>query len=633
METRQLSYFMLACQHKNHTESAASFGLSPSALSANISLLERELGLTLFQRGPRGHFPTETARWLYQLAEPILQLTEAAETILDLPAMEPIRHIDVTSPLRFMLGRLSRSASLAARQLRQSHPGVVARVKFTDSASRRDTPQPAASDGHREPDGCVVLDYAEDGGNGLPLLIDEWVCVTPFDPSGKADAVTPLDAIRKRLLLVPSMAPELIEMACVYCRANGLPDPKVIDEDVGTFPTLSRATEPFCLLAPQSLVAGGIERLNLGQTRLPTPLSSQIVARIAKDAPGAEKYVSLLKTSLLGPDPNVIYRPRISQKQMRYFVALCEHLNMTNAARTLHVVQPALSKQLRNLESIVGHTLFIRRRTGLQPTAQSKRLIELLAPAARQFDDIAFQAAHQSVTSRQRMSIGFIPMINHNSPLVLAMTTALDEWSRDNPGVELQVREAPTQTLHQWVDSGAISFAVVEAQVSRTSQLDLKTRDMFGLVSNASAPLWSQGPILLRELTQVPLVLPGDTFGLRQILDHAAADEDIRLAPRMEVDSLTMILALIRRTALATILPKPSVQPYLDDGVFQFNPITEPSISRRLSILFSTERTLTEIERDLIAIFRKNLALAGFGPVAGDAGRRARELTDLVSAG
>ncbi|MGO4833954.1 LysR family transcriptional regulator, partial [Rhizobiaceae sp. 2RAB30] len=108
METRQLSYFILACQHRNHAEGAARSGLSASALSENLNLLEREVGLTLFQRGPVGHYPTEAARWLYQAAEPILQLAEAAETVLGLPASQPIQRIEVTSPLLFMLGRLSR---------------------------------------------------------------------------------------------------------------------------------------------------------------------------------------------------------------------------------------------------------------------------------------------------------------------------------------------------------------------------------------------------------------------------------------------------------------------------------------------------------------------------------------------
>src|ERR1700741_485752 len=92
METAQLSYFILACQFRNHAEAAAYSHVSPSALSENIDALERELKLTLFQRGPQGHYPTEAARWLYQPVEPLLQTVEAAENIFATPGLNSIRH-------------------------------------------------------------------------------------------------------------------------------------------------------------------------------------------------------------------------------------------------------------------------------------------------------------------------------------------------------------------------------------------------------------------------------------------------------------------------------------------------------------------------------------------------------------
>ncbi|CAM5312958.1 hypothetical protein ATER59S_00895 [Aquamicrobium terrae] len=615
MEIRQLSYFLLACQHKNHAEGAARSGLSASALSENLYLLERELGLTMFQRGPLGHYPTEAARWLYQAAEPILRLAEAAENILALPAAQEIQRIEVSSPLQFMLGRLSRAASLAVRELRKQYPEALATVSFADSASREadalDLPAPQGP----PPAGRVVLDYAESGGDGAFLFLDEWLCVMLAKRFGDDDRTVSFETLHKLPLFLPPLTPALLQQARAYCAAHDLPEPTVIEEDVGTFPKLSRDAAPFCLLAPQSLVAGGLARLNLGHARLPAELSSRVVARIDVDHPAARSYVSLLQEIVQDPDPVVLYEPKITLKQMRYFLTLCEQLNVTAAARKLHVVQPALSNQLRKLEMVVGRKLFIRHRTGLEPTADTRRLAELFAPAVEQADHVVFQAAHHAATRHQRLSIGFIPMINHDGPLVRAMTAALEEWGRTYPNVKLQISEAPTQTLHRWVEAGTISFALVEAHVSRTSQLDLNTRDALGVVSSAAAQLLPPGVVPLRQLTALPLVLPGEAFGLRQILDRAA---DLRLTPQMEVNSLTMILALIRRMPLATVLPQHSVQPYVDAGIFQFNPIDEPAISRRLSILFSAARTLTEIERSLIGIFRRNLAVAGFTPPTGN---------------
>lgn len=620
METRQLSYFLLACQYKNHAEGAARSALSASVLSENLNLLERELGLTLFQRGPLGHYPTEEARWLYQAAEPILQLVEAAETVLSLPIMDPIQRLEVSSPLQFMLGRLSRAASLAAREIRKSHPAVLTNIRFAEGGSRvsgLDAGPDSTTIGKLPADGRVVLDYTQKGDDeGTLLFLDEWLCIVPAERFVEAARTVSFETLRTLPLFLPALAPTQIRLARAYCAAHGLPDPKVIEEDVGTFPILSRDDGPFCLLAPQSLVAGGLARSNLGHARLPVDLASKVVARVTTDHPAAHAYVSLLKEIVQDREPVVRYEPKITLKQMRYFLTLCEQLNVTAAARKLHVVQPALSNQLRKLETVAGRKLFRRHRTGLEPMPGTQRLAELLAPAVEQSDHISFQAAHYAVKRHQRLAIGFIPMINHDGPLVRAITAALEEWGRAYPNVRLQIQEAPTQTLHRWVEAGAISFALVEAHVSRTSQLDLHTRDTFGVVSRAAAPLLPPGDVPLRRLAEIPLVLPGDGFGLRQILDRAASEIDMRLVPQMEVNSLTMILALIRRMPLATILPQPSVRPYVDAGILQFNPIVEPAISRRLSILFSAARTLTEIERSLITIVRQKLAMAGFTPAA-----------------
>jgi DNA-binding transcriptional LysR family regulator len=618
METRQLSYFILACQHKNHAEGAARSGLSASVLSENLNLLERELGLTLFQRGPLGHYPTEEARWLYQAAEPILQLAEAAETALGLPVTEPFQRLRVSSPMQFMLGRLSRAASLAAREIRKSYPALLTNIRFADQA--RISPPDATPVEAMEtpPDGHVVLDYAEsgDGGHGESTLLfpDEWLCIGPTERFADGVRTLPLETLRILPLYLPALAPAQIRLARAYCAAHNLPEPKVIHEDVGTFPLLSRDDGPFCMLAPQSLVAGGLARFNLGYARLPVDLASKVVARIETDHPAARAYVSLLKEIVQDPEPVVRYEPKITLKQMRYFLALCEQLNVTAAARKLHVVQPALSNQLRKLETVAGRKLFQRHRTGLEPLPGTRRLAELLGPAVEQSDHIVFRSAHLAVKRRERLAIGFIPMINHDGPLMRTITAALEKWGAAYPNVRLQIQEAPTQTLHRWVESGAISFALVEAHVSRTSQLDLHTRDSFGVVSRAAAAILQPGDVPLRQLADLPLVLPGDAFGLRQILDRAAGELDMRLVPQMEVNSLTMILALIRRMPLATILPQPAVRPYVEAGILQFNPIVEPAISRRLSILFSAARSLTEIERSLIATLREMLASAGFTP-------------------
>lgn len=613
METRQLSYFIVACQHKNHAEAAAQAGISASALSENLNLLEQELGIKLFQRGPLGHYPSESARWLYQNVEPVLQLVEAAESVFGFNDAPPFRQLDITTPLQFMLGRLSRASSLAVRALRERHPDVVARVRFGEVDPDGPDARPSGGTPGRAA-GHVILEYAnEDDDRRHTLLFhDDWIAITNFDRDAEQGRVLDFETMRGLPLLLPSLLPAQTQHARNYCKRHDLPDPVVIEEDVGTFPRLARDARPFALLAPRSLVAGGLFRLQLDHASLPAELTSPVVARVVDEGSAARAYVDLLQQIISQTDTRIVYEPRITLRQMRYFLALLDQLNMTAAARKLNVVQPALSNQLRKLEAFVGKPLFERQRTGLKPTASARSLAYLVEEAVERCDKVTFQATGVASAQGQRLSIGVVPLVNHTGPLVEALAGALEEWTSAFPNVKLQIVEAPANVLHRWVEAGQISFGMVEAPISRSLQLDLYSQDRLVVVSRADRRLLPQGDVAFRQIADLPLVLPGEAFGLRQLLDRAATNASIPLVPKMEVNSLAIVLALVRRMPLATIMPEASVRLFAAEGILQFNTIVEPVIYRRLSIVFSTERTLTEIERALVATLRRHLLSVDF---------------------
>lgn len=599
LETRQLSYFVIACQYKNHAEAAAGAGISSSALSENINQLEQDLGIKLFQRGPIGHYPTEAARWLYQRIEPVLQTIEAAEAGTYSDLASTIGDLTISTPLQFALGRLSRAISLAVRQLRAIHPGLVSRVRFEVPVDPNGT--------HLHSD--VVIDYggeSEEAGS-FPLYHDDWIAVTNFDRGAEVGRVVDLATLRRLQILMPPLLPAQRHHLRAYCALHDLPEPKLIEDDIGTFPRLSRDSEPFALLAPRSLVAAGLSRLQLDHATLPEELTSPVIARIA-DHGAARDFVRLLAGILASPTVPVLYQPSITLRQLRYFLALTDQLNLTAAARKLHVVQPALSGQLRKLEKTLGIPLFERHHMGLTPTAAASGLTHLFKEAIEQCDQVAVQANRIAPAETQRIIIGVVPLASHLGPLSQALAAALESWICRFPAIKLQVVETPASALSRWVDSGEISLAIVEAHVSRSSQLDLQNRDRLVVVSKADGDLLPAGDMSFSDCVALPLVLPGPVFGLRQILDQAAERAGLVFTPQMEVNSISLILALVRRMRIATILPESAVTNIVLPDGFQHNTIVDPPLSRRLSIVFSTDRNLTGPERELVELLKHHLA-------------------------
>jgi DNA-binding transcriptional LysR family regulator len=119
-------------------------------------------------------------------------------------------------------------------------------------------------------------------------------------------------------------------------------------------------------------------------------------------------------------------------RHLRYFVAVAEELNFTRAAARLHVAQPALSRQMKDLEEEVGTKLFERGHAGVQLTRGGKtfylRARSLLAAAVDAVNDT--RTAGGAITGR--VIIGFMSGLHLNY-----LHPALERLKREHPRVEL----------------------------------------------------------------------------------------------------------------------------------------------------------------------------------------------------
>lgn len=603
MELKQLSYFILACQNRNHSDAAKEANISASTLSENLNQLEKELGLILFRRGSLGSFPTESARWLYQHTETILQIAEAIE---DFPAFSRAGapcQLHVVTPLQFMLGRLSRGISRATQQFRSSHPHVLVSSSFGKDFGL-EPPRFKARFETRE----LIIDYANLAITETETLLfhDEWIAIINFEKGGQVGRIVDLEQLKSRRILLPALHKLQAEHAIKYCQDNGLQAPEFIEEDVGTFPTLLKNSEPFVLLSPKSMVVRSLTQQQLDFVRLPIPLISPVVARNDHRDPLLQAYIDTLKTFCAPNTGSIVYKPKTTLRQLRYFSTINEQLNITAAAKKLNIAQPALSNQLSKLETLSGSVFFERSRAGLVPTPSVAKFIPLVHMLNDYADFVTQQAGHEAASKGERLTIGIIPVVGHSSRIVDSISNAIADWKGSYPNVRLALVEAPASVLQYQVDQGKISFGIVETNISRTMQLDMNSIDRLVVVSRAGSGLVTNEEVTINDLGSLPLILPSDISGLRQLVNHAAQAAGITISPVMEINSLSIALALIKRLPYGTILPEASTQSLRAGGEFQFTPISTP-IYRRLSIIFSTDRVLTEIERVLIHTFKHHL--------------------------
>ena len=98
----------------------------------------------------------------------------------------------------------------------------------------------------------------------------------------------------------------------------------------------------------------------------------------------------------------------VDTRLLRYFAAVAEEGNLTRAAERLFVSQPALTKQIRQLENQLGVQLFTRSRAGMTLTAAGRALAEGTPAALAGFDQALREAKAAASRAARVLRVGFL---------------------------------------------------------------------------------------------------------------------------------------------------------------------------------------------------------------------------------
>jgi DNA-binding transcriptional LysR family regulator len=130
-------------------------------------------------------------------------------------------------------------------------------------------------------------------------------------------------------------------------------------------------------------------------------------------------------------------------RHLRYFVAVAEEGGFSKAAVRLRVAQPALSKQIQDLEAEVGASLFVRSRQGARLTGAGEVFLDRARGILQSAQEAVAAARRVTAGEQGRISVGFIGSISHE-----LLPRILQAYRRRYPDVELSLVEmSPLQQL------------------------------------------------------------------------------------------------------------------------------------------------------------------------------------------
>ncbi|HSH88923.1 MAG TPA: LysR substrate-binding domain-containing protein, partial [Ramlibacter sp.] len=284
-------------------------------------------------------------------------------------------------------------------------------------------------------------------------------------------------------------------------------------------------------------------------------------------------------------------------RHLRYFLALAERLNFTQAAAQVHVTQSTLSHQIAQLEGELDVKLFDRAERRVTLTAAGELFLPRAMKALAEIDSgIALMNTPRKTMTGQ-LRVGTTPTLNME---VVPQCLAL--FLRDHPSMRVLVDEGTGDSLIADMRAGRLDLLVAYRPFDLSGLVfePLYTEEMV-VVVNRDHPFARRKRLRVVELHQRELVLTPRKFTTRVQLDEAFAAAGAEPVVSMETSSIAAMLKLVQQAPLATIISRSAVSEHLG---LHLIPMEGPTVVRTPGLIWLEDRVRTPAVASFAALVR-----------------------------
>ena len=287
----------------------------------------------------------------------------------------------------------------------------------------------------------------------------------------------------------------------------------------------------------------------------------------------------------------------LNLRQLETFVKVAELGSFSKAALILNIAQPALSRQVRLLETDLRENLLLRTGRGVVLTEAGKRLYEhsigILQLAARAREDLA--ASRDEPTGQ--IVIGLPPSMGRMLTLPLVRT-----FKRELPKARLAIVEGFSSHITEWIATGRVDVGLVHnPDVQPAIETTPILSESLCLVSPATGKrgrgtrTQNNEPVRLADLARFPLAVPERSHAIRKLLETQAALAGVKLQVALEVSSVQSILDLVKGGHGHAVLWRSAVSAFGDLTKFHVRPLVDPVLTSTLCLAVSAHKPATPL--------------------------------------
>ena len=189
---------------------------------------------------------------------------------------------------------------------------------------------------------------------------------------------------------------------------------------------------------------------------------------------------------------------------LQYFLAVAKEQNISAAAQSLHLTQPTLSRQLRELEEELGKELMIRGSRKITLTEDGM----LLRKRAEEILELVDRTQQEIMRSDDTVS-GDIYIGTGETDGVRQIARTANQLQEAYPGIRFHIVSGDAVDVCEQLDKGLLDFGVLLGDIDKTKYhyMELPMKDTWGVLMRRDSPLAQQNTVSPGDLWDKPLIL------------------------------------------------------------------------------------------------------------------------------
>jgi LysR family nitrogen assimilation transcriptional regulator len=294
-------------------------------------------------------------------------------------------------------------------------------------------------------------------------------------------------------------------------------------------------------------------------------------------------------------------------KQLEYFVQVAQFGSFTRAANFLGIAQPALSKQIRQLELEFRQTLLIRNGRGIALTDAGRRLLSHSIGLLQQAEHTRDVMEDERGAAVGQVTIGVPPSAGR-----MLTVPIVKEFRKRYPKAKLGIVEGLSTHIVEWLQVGRIDIGLI---YNPTPSPGIDTEPVMQEELYLMAPAYDARKrraiahtIPLSSVPDYPLVIPSRPHAIRMLVETQMANAGLKINVMTEVDGIPAILHLVSQGLGHAVLPLNALVGTQLESVIAPHLIVDPRLVTVLTLARSQQRPGTPLILATMEMLREIVA-------------------------